>query len=62
MTDELQSPNEIIVRRTWADRLFSWPWRPWVSHWRRPNRAFVPQAVVDAYRHAPSLDALGRRE
>jgi len=20
---------EIIYRRTWANRLFSWPWRPW---------------------------------
>jgi hypothetical protein len=23
----------IIHRRSWRQRLFSWPWRPWVTTW-----------------------------
>ena len=23
-------PDEHLVDRTWRERLFSWPWRPWV--------------------------------
>lgn len=34
-----RSDDEIVFgeivktsRRTWRDRLLSWPWRPWISH------------------------------
>lgn len=23
---------ETRLKRTWVERLFSWPWRPWQSH------------------------------
>jgi hypothetical protein len=34
-------PDTVTVRRTWRERLFSWPWRPRIrdkivpSHWQR---------------------------
>jgi hypothetical protein len=27
----LTQDQPIIVRRTWWERLWSWPWRPWTS-------------------------------
>lgn len=29
------------IRRTWRQRLLSWPWRPWVAYTVKLHRVFV---------------------
>lgn len=33
-------PDFAVVKRSWKERLFSWPWRPWVSTKQIPNPLF----------------------
>jgi hypothetical protein len=34
-------PSVLSMRRSWTDRLFSWPWRPWIDQELVPNPLFT---------------------
>ena len=34
-------PSVLSMRRSWADRLFSWPWRPWIDRELVPHPFFT---------------------
>lgn len=59
---------ETRLKRTWVERLFSWPWRPWQSHivtmrreWVVPKRIYMndPRVVAGRMRHE-QLDSMRR--
>lgn len=31
-TDALSILESMIIKRSWSERYFSWPWRPWVRY------------------------------
>lgn len=52
MIDIIQNPYLVkseTVQRSWKERLFTWPWKPW----RRTKILQVPsnEAIVDAINH-----------
>lgn len=52
LSPSLTEPGEPVqVPRTWRERLFTWPWRPW-----RTTRTYVPQVPSSqAYRVGDTL-------
>lgn len=45
-------PEEQVTRRSWRERLLSWPWRPWITERRvvvqvpSPNVYLIDQIIV----------------
>ncbi|MBI5307694.1 MAG: hypothetical protein HZB37_05010 [Planctomycetes bacterium] len=48
-----------VIKRSWRERLFSWPWRPWVGS-ASVNTPSMVRIGTDIYCH-PSLTTLARR-
>lgn len=42
----IKLPATVTRQRSWKERLFSWPWRPWMAQERIPNQALPPEGMT----------------
>lgn len=51
--ESMQAIETIEVERTWKERLFSWPWRPWVAN-KAEHRPAIYRMTLPPIGYSPN--------